>query len=48
MGRVTIGGVGSSGFDGGEIAPSGISPFLSTTKGSEGMTDAESRNRLGY
>jgi len=48
IGRVITGGVGS-GFEGGVIAPSGISPLLSTTKGSEGVTDAaESRNRLGY
>jgi hypothetical protein len=44
---VITGGVGFRFEEGGEIAPSGISPFLSTTKGSEGMTDAESRNRLG-
>lgn len=46
--RAAIDGVG--GFKeggGGGTAPSGISPFLSTTKGSEGMADSESRNRLG-
>jgi hypothetical protein len=46
--RVTIGGVGVGFKEGGGIAPSGISPLLSTTKASEGMADVEPRNRLGY
>ena len=46
--RVTIGGVGVGFKEGGGIAPDGISPLLSTTNVSEGMTDVESRNRLGY
>lgn len=44
----TGGGVGLSPEEGGGIAPSGISPLLSTTKGSEGTWGVESRNRLGY
>jgi len=48
VGQVAIGGVGGFKEGGGDgTAPSGISPFLSTTKGSEGVADAESRNRLG-
>jgi hypothetical protein len=47
--RVAIGATGG-GFKeggGGGLASSGISPSFSTAKGSEGMTDAESRSRLG-
>ena len=43
-----IGGVGLGLEVNGGIAPSGISPLLSTTKGSERITDVESRKRLGY
>lgn len=41
-------GVGLGPEEGGGIAPSGISPLLSTRKGSEGTRGVESRNRLGY
>jgi hypothetical protein len=46
--RVAIGGAGGGcKAGGGGVVPSGISPSFSTTKGSEGVTDAESRSRLG-